>query len=213
MTTTGIPAAEQAYRHAKEMVLDGRLAPASMTSEGEIAEQLGLSRTPVREAFLRLEAEGLMSLYPKRGAMITPIGAHEVEEVFEARQLVESHAAHRLIELTDTQLDTALSRLDRILADQVTAVATADVSAYVALDTQFHQEIVACGANRLLTDFAASLRERQQRLIAQSVRWDLARAQAFIADHRGLLEALRQRDFDTYESLLAVHLETARANL
>ena len=88
--TTSASATEQAYRHVKSRVLDGSLPGGSMTSEGEIAEQLGVSRTPVREAFLRLEAEGLLRLYPKRGALVVPVAPGEADDVLAARLLVEA---------------------------------------------------------------------------------------------------------------------------
>src|SRR5207253_2205597 len=61
----------------------------------ELSQQLGLSRTPVRQAFVQLEAEGLLELYPKRGALVVPVAASEIEDVFEARLLVEEHCARR----------------------------------------------------------------------------------------------------------------------
>ncbi len=74
-------AAEQAYREVKELILSGGLPGGELISEGEIAGRMGLSRTPVREAFLRLESEGWMRLYPKRGALIVPVADGEAEHV------------------------------------------------------------------------------------------------------------------------------------
>ena len=77
-------AAETAYQHTKRHILTGGLPAGTMLSEGEIAGQLGLSRTPVREAFLRLETEGWLRLYPKRGALVVPVAPGEAEAVVEA---------------------------------------------------------------------------------------------------------------------------------
>src|SRR5919202_2925313 len=88
-------AAARVYAHVKERLLDGRFPPGSLLSENEVSQRLGLSRTPVRQAFVQLEGEGLLELYPKRGALVVPIAASEVEDVFEARLLVEEHCARR----------------------------------------------------------------------------------------------------------------------
>ena len=88
-------ATEQAYAYAKERILDGRFAGGELISEGDVATGVGLSRTPVREAFLRLESEGLLRLYPKRGALVVPVSAAEVHAVMETRLLVERFAVEK----------------------------------------------------------------------------------------------------------------------
>src|SRR3954465_4868305 len=88
-------AAARVYAYVKERLLDGTFPGGALLSENELSQQLGLSRTPVRQAFVQLEAEGLLELYPKRGALVVPVAASEIEDVFEARLLVEEHCARR----------------------------------------------------------------------------------------------------------------------
>src|SRR4051812_48182315 len=88
-------AAARVYAHVKERLLDGSFPGGALLSENELSQQVGLSRTPVRQAFVQLEAEGLLELYPKRGALVVPVAASEIEDVFEARLLVEEHCARR----------------------------------------------------------------------------------------------------------------------
>src|SRR3954468_11306716 len=90
-------AADIAYNFTKARILDGRMAGGAMVSEGDVAEGTGLSRTPVREAFLRLESEGLLRLYPKRGALVVPVSPAEVLHVMETRLLVERFAVERAL--------------------------------------------------------------------------------------------------------------------
>src|SRR5215208_6890358 len=85
-------AARRAYAHVKARLLDGTYRDGVLLSEGVIASELEVSRTPVREAFLQLEGEGLLELYPKRGALVVPVTAGEVEAVMETRVLVERFA-------------------------------------------------------------------------------------------------------------------------
>src|SRR4051794_3211856 len=91
-------ASERAYRHVKERVLDGTIPGGELISENEVAEQLGMSRTPVRAAFGQLEAEGLLRLYPKRGALVVPVSAQETEAVMEARWVIERYAIERVVD-------------------------------------------------------------------------------------------------------------------
>src|SRR5262249_6403115 len=91
-------ASERAYKHVKEQVLDGVLPGGELISEGEVAEALGMSRTPVRAAFTQLESEGLLRLYPKRGALVVPVSAAEMQSVIETRWVIERYAIERAIE-------------------------------------------------------------------------------------------------------------------
>src|ERR1700742_4801099 len=100
-------AADRAYAHTKERILDGEYAQGQLLGEGEVSEAVGVSRTPVREAFLRLEAEGILRLFPKRGALVVPISAADVEDVMETRLLIERFAVRRVIEL-EVELDDRL---------------------------------------------------------------------------------------------------------
>src|ERR1700754_4873816 len=90
-------ASELAYRDVKARILDGSLPGGELISEGEVAEALGMSRTPVRAAFGQLEAEGLLRLYPKRGALVVPVSAAETEAVIETRWVIERYAIDRVI--------------------------------------------------------------------------------------------------------------------
>ncbi len=91
------PAADRVYAHVKQGVLERTYEGGTLLTEGELAEAVGVSRTPVREALLRLEAEGLIKLYPKKGALVLPVSAQEIADVVETRLLVEEHAARKAV--------------------------------------------------------------------------------------------------------------------
>src|SRR4029453_8631377 len=96
-SSTSMTAKDRAYVFTKERVLDSTFAGGHMITEGEVADALGMSRTPVREAFLRLEGEGLLRLYPKRGALVVPVSVGEIEAVSETRMLVERFALDKVL--------------------------------------------------------------------------------------------------------------------
>ena len=93
----GRAAKDRAHDYVKPQVLTGAFPGGELISEGEVAAALGMSRTPVREAFLRLEAEGLLRLYPQRGALVVPVSSEEAHAVIEARLLLEQFAAGKVI--------------------------------------------------------------------------------------------------------------------
>src|SRR5262249_29117749 len=106
-------ASERAYRHVKERVLDGRMPGGELISEGEVAQALGISRTPVRAAFTQLESEGLLRLYPKRGALVVPVSAAEMEAVIETRWVIERYAIERAIAAPGEVGDALCQAADR----------------------------------------------------------------------------------------------------
>src|SRR4051795_1655276 len=91
------PAADRVYAHVKQGVLDRRYEGGTLLTEGELAEAVGVSRTPVREALLKLEVEGLIKLYPKKGALVLAVSAQEISDVVETRLLVEEFAVRKIL--------------------------------------------------------------------------------------------------------------------
>ncbi|MFD0473521.1 GntR family transcriptional regulator [Nonomuraea thailandensis] len=108
-------AAHTAYAVTKELILSGELPGGSLISEGEIAERVRVSRTPVREAFLRLESEELLALHPKRGAVVVPVPPGEAADVLELRLALERSAAERIARtgLPDEHHERMLELLSR----------------------------------------------------------------------------------------------------
>src|SRR3954454_11790638 len=96
MDTAGGAAAERAYQHLRTAILSREYAGGALITEGEVSEAVGVSRTPVREAFLRLQAEGLLRLYPKRGALVVPVSAQEIDDVMETRGMIERFAVEKV---------------------------------------------------------------------------------------------------------------------
>jgi DNA-binding GntR family transcriptional regulator len=194
-------ATRRAHAHLKAQLLDGVHADGTLLSEVAIAEELGMSRTPVREACLQLEAEGLLQLYPKRGAMVVAVSPREVDELFEARLLVERHA----LSVADPQA------IGRELARQAAAQRRIrDRAAYVEADRAFHRTLVAAAGNAVLLDLYDRLRDRQQRAAAALLRSGATDMRSLTAEHAAIARALKDGDRAGAERLLAEHLAVAR---
>ena len=195
--------AERAYREVKERILSGELPGGELISEGEIAAALDMSRTPVREAFLRLETEGWMKLYPKRGALVVPVPSHEAEHVAHARYVVETGAVRALAANDRTVLISALrASLDR----QRILAAAGDLDEFAVVDADFHREYVVAAANPLLSGFYDSLRERQRRMNSVALRHGETDTTTIIAQHTRLTDLIETGDTDGFATALADHL-------
>lgn len=203
---SGASAADAVYRHVKDRVLTGELEGGRMVSEGEVAAALEVSRTPVREAFLRLEVEGWLRLFPKRGALVVPVAPHEIDEVLDARALVEGHAAADVVHRPD-DLARLLTALDEAIALQQEAHDRGDLPGYTEADAEFHQLVADAGRNSLLAGFYRTLRERQRRMTAESVRGRSAAAGTVLDEHRRLRDLLAAGDVDGFTAALLDHLD------
>lgn len=209
MSPTGSGSAtERAYTHVRAGILDQTFPAGDLLTEGDLADQVGVSRTPVREALLRLEAEGLVRLYPKRGALVVPVTPREAEEILEARCLVEQWAAPRAVRSGGEALR---ERLTALVGQMRAAVAAGDPAAVAAADRAFHEAVVESAGNSILHRLYVSLRDRQLCLSAASMSGDPDRARAALADHEGLLEALVAGDADLFAERTAAHLATVSA--
>jgi DNA-binding GntR family transcriptional regulator len=197
-------ATQRAYEFVKQRLLDGRYAGGTLLSENELARQLGISRTPVRQAFQQLEAEDLLELYPRRGALVRPIAPSEADDVLEARLLIEKHcvrrAAARGAELAVT-LREAIAKQERSLR--------ANGTDFIVGDREFHRAIVAANGNPILLRQYDALRDRLQRIAATAVARDPTRIAAFIAEHREIADAIERGDGRGAADLTAAHLRRA----
>ncbi len=204
-------AADRAYNFVKERILTGSLA--GSLSEGEVARELDISRTPVHEAFLRLQAEGHIRLYPKRGAFIAPVSRDEIRDVFSARQLIEAAAASAICAQPRKERVELCERLDALIAQQEKALDQGDIAAYALLDAEFHQCILDHGGNAILAGWGQSLRERQQRYNQQAAARAVGTARGFVDHHARLAAALRYGSVEAYHEVLGQHLKAALAQL
>jgi DNA-binding GntR family transcriptional regulator len=205
-------ARDRALDYVKTRVLTGEFAGGELISEGEVAAALGMSRTPVREAFLRMEAEGLLRLYPKRGALVGPVSPEEVRAVMEARLIFEQFAADKVIRRGPTERKAVYERLSAELKRQRRVGKAGDLRDFLESDRAFHSVTIEHADNAILTGFYTSLRDRQMRMIGESAIRDPKRITTIVSEHRSIAQAVR--DGDVRQALEAVrihHTSTLRA--
>jgi DNA-binding GntR family transcriptional regulator len=199
-------AGDRAYDDVKSRILSNELQGGDLISEGEVAERLNISRTPVREAFLRLQSEGFMKLYPKRGAMIIPIARNEARDVVDARLALETHAVRQA---TSTPERTArlVAELRENIQLQKDRVADRNLAGYALADADFHSALIRAGENELIAHFYGTLYDRQVRMARSSVPTDEV-AEDVIGSHAALLDAIEARDVERFEKELREHLSS-----
>ena len=204
MPTTTVSAADRVYAQVKRDILGGTLAGGSLVTEGGLAELCGVSRTPVREALLRLEGEGLVRLYPKKGALVVPPSLDDVREVLEARVVVEEWAARavwpRRAELLPA-LEAELAAMRATLADQ-------DVDRLVEHDRRFHEIVVAAAGNAILARTYQGLRDRQLTILAAQFTRGGDRIERAVANHERLLDILRTGTVDDLVAETHTHVRS-----
>lgn len=197
-------AAESAYTQTKDKIIRGDLAGGQLLSEAHIGADLGISRTPVHEAFLRLAAERLITLSSRRGAVVVPMNQRESRDVLEMREAIEGSAASPL---TATPRPAGLvQRLDDLLADQRRCAESGDVDGFVAADDSFHTAIVDASGNAIAQHFFALLRDRQQRVRHQLFSVDPAQLSASLDEHVALRDAVVSGSADDYRAVLHRHI-------
>ena len=205
-------AKDRAHDYVKRQVLTGAFPGGELISEGEVAAALGMSRTPVREAFLRLEAEGLLRLYPQRGALVVPVSSEEARAVIEARLVLEQFAAAKVIARGPAACAAVFGRLSAELQRQRDAAAAPDWREFLDADRAFHDVTLQESGNVILSDFYSSLRDRQMRMIGESVIRDAQRMTTIMDEHRDIAEALRDGDLQRARQAVQNHLaSTVRA--
>ena len=200
-------AARRAYDFIKWAILSAVYAAGDVITEGGLANELGVSRTPVREALLRLEVEGLVVLKPKKGAVVSTFTLQEVEDVLEARELVENHTAAKSFAARATLLPPLLE----VHAEMCRRRHEHDTAAFTDADRRFHELIVDAAGNAVLSSIYRMLRERQTLFTSVMVRGRTDRMDAAIAEHDRVLAALRGDDEEAFCAVVRSHLAWSTA--
>lgn len=196
-----LPASQRAYAYIRSRILNGELAGDSFVEEEHISALIGVSRTPVREAFSRLQAEHLIELVPRRGARVRSVTLREMVEFYEVRRIIEGHVATRLC-----QAGTGTPPAMQSVLEEMRTLLPAPGERYMALDAVFHEALVAASGNEVLMDMYAGLSTRQSRVALLSLRIQPRRPAMIHEQHEALVAALDRRDAGNALAVLDAHL-------
>jgi DNA-binding GntR family transcriptional regulator len=199
---------DRVYEQIKAAIQDGRIKPGQRLVQDALARQLGISRSPVREAIVRLGQEGFIHLEPHRGAVVRPITDREMDQIYQVRQLLEPFAAaEAAAHATDEEIER-LAAVQREAELQRDALNPADV---FWVNGEFHRVLVAPCHNEVLVGLLASLWERQVTFNAFAVYSEQRGAtEHMLREHQAILEAFKSRHSDQVRTLVEYHIRDAR---
>jgi DNA-binding GntR family transcriptional regulator len=202
---------DAAYQALKNLILTKTFTPGQRLNVDELAEQLGMSRTPVKDALNALATEGLVEIVPRRGTFVAGLAPEEIAEVFELRRALELLAAELLVARVTGE---DLRRLRRHLADLDAATAGGDVDEHMRHNLAFHRLFVDLAGNKKLIELYEGLNVHIQiaRVHARAGDWQRRRAQEQ-AEHRAIIEALEAKDAPRLVAAVNAHIRRAKESL
>ncbi|MEH1015802.1 GntR family transcriptional regulator [Micromonospora sp. CPCC 206060] len=196
-------AAERAYQAIRDGILNGVHPAGTMLGEESLATEIGVSRTPVRTALSRLQDEGWIVIYPKRGALVQGLSERAVADLEDARLMLESSGASRA---SREVRDELAERLRSSIAAQREAFQARDVRRFIELTIGFHRAFVEAAGNDILLELNDRLADRQRFVLFSKGDRLLARSDDIIAEHEELVERLRTSDATGFTNALRQHL-------
>ena len=179
----------------KAAIIKGKFKPGEKISEGDLAESMGISRTPLREAFRKLENEGFIEIIPRKGAVVTGIDPKEVFDLYEIKSTFEGLAA-RLASANMKEKD--IERLEKINNELRKLIDKNDLEGFYRAHTRFHEVFIKLSANRRLIQMISNLNDHFKRFGIVTLTLP-GQYESAINQHRGIIQAFRSGDKEVVE--------------
>lgn len=196
---------QQAYRYIRDEIIRGRIDGQQHLTEGFFAKRYGISKSPIREALNRLEAEGLITILPRRGAFVRGFAIHDVEEIYELREALET------LVVRDAVLDAkTLARLRQIVLQAQSSLEREDKPNYIREDMAFHTTLANVSSNSRLRKVLESM--HNQMLILRRQTFELS-SHTSVKQHLAVLEALENGERERAAEIMTEHIQAVRKRL
>ena len=200
---------QKVYRALKTEIIKGSLKPGTKLSEGKIAKQMGVSRTPIREALRELAAEGFVKISPNQGVMVSNASVEDVQEVLQIRGVLEGLAARLAIKTINEENIKELEKYQKRMEYYTNKD---DVLAFSEIDAEFHELILnICGNNRLI-QIRENLSDQAHRYRIRSLSVP-GRLKYSLKEHQEIVEALKRKNTKQADRLSQKHIENVLANI
>ncbi len=197
------PLREMVYEELKMQILKGSIIPGTRMMEVELAEEMGVSRTPIREAIRKLEKEGLVTIEPRRGAYASMISTEDMVEILEVRQDLEGLAAYFA---ADRMTKSQMEELKQVSNSYNEAVMQGNMEAMIKHDTRFHHIIVESCRNKILVQMIEQLQELVLRF--RYIYYDnFRRAENMPEEHEAIVAAIAEGNADKARAAADIHIE------
>ncbi|MCX7708641.1 MAG: GntR family transcriptional regulator [Clostridia bacterium] len=197
------------FQQLQNDILNGKYQPGESLVETKLSEELGVSRTPIREAIRQLELEGLVQSFPNKGVIVTGISAQDIEDIYTIRMMIEGLAARWAAEkITPEELEELKEAVD--LEEFYTS--KNDTDHLLLFDSRFHESIFKASKSRPLMHTLSTFHHYVQR--ARNISFGSpGRAQKVLDEHKAILQAIMDRDPERAERLTIEHVRNASQNL
>jgi DNA-binding GntR family transcriptional regulator len=193
---------EKAYDILKELILTGRLEQGKLHNEKRLAEVLGVSRTPVREALLELSREGMVSFVPSKGVKVLKITPKQVQEVFELRRIIEGY----IIKSISKRLTPGdLKKIEKILSKQDRSASRDEELSFIEMDKEFHLFMASKMGNQQIETILQNLRDQIHLMGIRAIK-DQSRSQQVLKEHQRIFSAMKKKDAKRAHEELMKHL-------
>jgi DNA-binding GntR family transcriptional regulator len=202
--------ADYAYQELRHRIITKQLKPGQRLPEVNIAVQMGVSRTPVREALRRLASEGLVLIIPNSGARLAAPTIREIEDTFLVREQLECLAIRLAAERIG---ERHLRRIEEALVEEARAIEDKDLETYLEVNEAFHKTVADASGNRVLSEYVENILARTNAYIVFYDPFYHVETSPKEDAHREILASLRAHDAETSVSLMKAHLEEAVAGL
>ena len=204
---TELPLKEKAYNLIKEKIIHCEFMPGDDISEEQLAKEIGASRTPIREALLRLEQEKLVNIYPRKGIVIAPISVKEIHEVFQIREIVESQVAKIACKMIPEE--HMLNFKEHFKKIDTAEYTMTDIE-YFDLDIEFHKYIVSSSKNNHLIEFMNKIFDQDYRMRVIVMKTSMQERKRNRPEHLEIINAILQKDEAKIEDAIRKHIANAR---
>ena len=203
------PLRELVLEALREAILNGTLQPRERLMEIQLADELGVSRTPIREALRKLELEGFIVMVPRKGAYVADFSLRDLEDIFEVRKSLEGLAAELCAERVTEE---ELAEMERLLKEKSAAIENNDMQKLLDVDTAFHEKLYEASRNDRLRSMISNLREQIERFRIASLQYP-GRMKRSLEEHYQILDAIQRRDGETANRLAHDHIENVETIL
>ncbi|MPW25055.1 FCD domain-containing protein [Alkalibaculum sp. M08DMB] len=198
------PLREIVFTTMRQAIIDGDFKPGQRLMEVQLADQMGVSRTPVREAIRKLELEGLVIMVPRKGAYVAGLSSEDIKEVVEIRAVLEGFAAKKA-SLNSTEQD--IERLEEMLIRFQEAASENNVLNLINYDAEFHDVIYKSTKNSKLIQMINGLKEQVQRYrVAYFTQ--VHNTDMLLKQHRSMLDAIKSKDGNLARQIAEEHIAT-----
>lgn len=197
------------FHRIREDILNGKYKQNEALIETKISEEMGVSRTPVREAIRQLELEGLVTIIPNKGAVVAGITAKDIHDIYAIRSLIEGLSAKwATMNITASQI----AELEEIVYLSEFHLSKGHLDQLLELDNRFHELLYDCSNSKILRHVLSDFHHYVQRVRHASLS-SIERAQKSISEHREILEAIKLKDFEKVEKLTNEHINNTAKNV